>query len=121
MLESIVGKEKIYEAYFNNKPEILSDIFEAHLGLGSWEEFNNYCDDSVKIANGPHYDADFKANLMLKELDIAKNLGSDYLTEFKDCNLKVSTDSISSEEKQKINERLLQIEKLLEESKEMIV
>ena len=121
MLESIVGKDKIYEAYFNNKPEILSDIFEAHLGLGSWEEFNDYCETSVKLDNGEHFLANYKANTMLKELDIAKNLGSEYLAEFKKCNQYYSDLNTPADEKIRITKRLFEIEKLLEESKEMIV
>ncbi len=47
LIESVVGEDNVSRAYFQNKPELLSEPFERVMGTGSWQQLSEAFDDSL--------------------------------------------------------------------------
>lgn len=47
LIESCMGNEIIYEAYFQNRPELMRNQYESIMGIGSWDQLSDAFDDSV--------------------------------------------------------------------------
>jgi len=52
LIESCMGSETIYEAYFQNRPELMRNQFESVMGTGSWTQLSDAFDDCT--SNLPH-------------------------------------------------------------------
>lgn len=47
VLESALGEDVVAEAYFQNRPELISDKLDNVLGPGTWEDLSNAFDDCM--------------------------------------------------------------------------
>lgn len=47
VLESVMGEETISRAYFQNRPELMQDMFDGVLGVGAWEQLSEAFDDCL--------------------------------------------------------------------------
>lgn len=72
-IESVLGEDKLAEAYFQNKPEIISKDIDTTLGEGKFDELSGYFETNV---NGKTKDekreAGQKADEIVQEYVIAK-------------------------------------------------
>ncbi len=47
LLESVMGEDIICRAYFQNQPQLMEDLFDNVLGVGSWQQLSEAFDDCV--------------------------------------------------------------------------
>ena len=47
VIESVMGEDTISRAYFQNRPELMQQLFDSTLGDGSWEQLSEAFDDCL--------------------------------------------------------------------------
>ena len=47
VIESVMGEDTISRAYFQNRPELMQQMFDSILGYGSWEQLSEAFDDCL--------------------------------------------------------------------------